>query len=166
MKKIYLIRHAKSSWDNPELRDFDRPLAKKGIKAAKKMGKYILDTGINPDLVLCSPAARTRQTLDILNKQAKLEKELRYLDFIYSSDETDLLQYIQKQLNSEGSVMIVGHNPTMIMLTEIISGQEFPYKKFSTGSMAVLKLDIDNWIDIVGAKGELQSFIRAKDLKD
>ena len=111
MKRLYLLRHAKSSWDDPTLADHDRPLAPRGRRAAKVMAEHLGRKGIAPELVLCSPSRRTRQTLKrlvpALGKSADVQIEFP----LYAAPEADLLEVLHEVPDEVESVMLIGHNP-------------------------------------------------------
>jgi phosphohistidine phosphatase len=147
--RLYLLRHAKSSWDEPGLADHDRPLAPRGRRAAKAMGRYLREQGIEPDLILCSSATRARQTLERLGLPgARIEPGL------YGADAATLRRFIPKA----ASAMLIGHNPGIHDLAVSLarSGPRVPElaAKFPTGALATLELDT----------GELIDFVRPRDL--
>ncbi len=111
MKRLYLLRHAKSSWDDQTVADHDRPLAPRGRRAAKVMAKHLRRKEISPELVLCSPSTRTRQTLKRLapglgkNADVQIEPEL------YAAPARDLLEVLHKLPDEVESVMLIGRDP-------------------------------------------------------
>ena len=122
MKTIYLVRHAKSSWDNPRLSDFERPLNKRGKRDAPFMGKQLNEMEINPDLIISSPAKRTKKTaMNIAEKIRYPKKRIVYKDEIYEASEKTLLDVIKKLDNKLDSVMIFAHNPGLTQLNNFIS---------------------------------------------
>jgi phosphohistidine phosphatase len=147
--RLYLLRHAKSSWDEPGLADHDRPLARRGERAADAMGRYLREHGIEPEVILCSTATRTRQTLERLGlPDARIEPEL------YGADAATLRALIP----DASSVMLIGHNPGMqdLALSLARSGAKLGElaEKFPTGALATIELDT----------GELVDFVRPRDL--
>jgi phosphohistidine phosphatase len=147
--RLYLLRHAKSSWDEPGLADHDRPLARRGKRAADAMGRYMREHGIEPEVVLCSSATRTRQTLERLGlPDARIEPEL------YGADAATLRALIP----DASSAMLIGHNPGMqdLALSLARSGAKLGElaEKFPTGALATIELDT----------GELVDFVRPRDL--
>lgn len=122
MKTIYLVRHAKSSWDNPRLSDFNRPLNKRGKRDAPIMGKKLNEMEIKPDLILSSPAKRTKKTaIDIAEKISYPKKKIVLKDDIYDASEKTLLDLIKKLDDKLESVMIFAHNPGLTQLNNFIS---------------------------------------------
>ena len=117
MKQIYILRHAKSSWDNTNLSDFDRPLSKRGINDAVKLGKFILANKIRVSNVICSNARRTKDTFDLISKDLdfSIEKVI-YTDGLYYGEPYKIIEMIKNLDEKDLSVLIVGHNPTLHML--------------------------------------------------
>ena len=113
MKTVTLFRHAKSGWKNsPEIGDLDRPLAKRGVEASRKMGRVIRDHGLHPDLVLCSPSVRTRQTLSLAEAEAwDTQPKIAFEDSLYHGDAQTTMKLIKSLPEDIAHVMIVGHNP-------------------------------------------------------
>ena len=112
MKTLLLMRHAKSSWDNPGLRDFDRPLNERGLKAAPLMGRYLRAQGIAPDLIVSSPAQRAQQTAQLVKEAARCAAPIRYEAAIYDANLNALLKVLQALDKTTKTVLLVGHNPS------------------------------------------------------
>ena len=113
MSRLYLLRHAKSSWKDASLDDHDRPLAPRGKRASKAIGRYLRDRDVTPELVLCSSAKRARQTLERLGPaglDARIEPEL------YGAGANTLLARLREVPDEVASVMLIGHNPGMQQL--------------------------------------------------
>jgi phosphohistidine phosphatase len=147
--RLYLLRHAKSSWDEPGLADHDRPLAPRGRRAAKAMGRYLQEHEIEPDVIVCSSATRARQTLERLGLAgARIEPGL------YGADAATLRAFIPET----ASVMLIGHNPGMhdvaVSLARSGPGLAELAAKFPTGALVTIELDT----------GELIDFVRPRDL--
>lgn len=169
MGTLLLLRHAKSSWDDPGLADYDRPLAKRGRKAAPLIGAEIARLGLRPDLILCSSAARTRETLAlVLPALGAPPPEIVFDDAIYMATPTVLLGLLGKLPTGAGgpnTVMVVGHNPGLEELAELLVGggndaaQEQMAEKFPTGALAVFTFPGDTWRDIAPGAGTLAHFI-------
>lgn len=113
MRTLFLIRHAKSSWDNPGLRDFNRPLNERGLREAPLMAQLLASRGIHPDLLVSSPAKRALTTALFFAEQFGIadEQVLREQD-IYEAAPADILQIISQLPDSAGMVCLFGHNPT------------------------------------------------------
>ena len=167
MKRLYLLRHAKSSWDDPTLADDERPLAPRGRRAAKVMAKHLGREGIAPALVLCSPSTRTRQTLTRiapgLGKNAEVQIEPR----LYAASAPVLLAVLHEVPDEVESVMLIGHNPGIqdLALSLASSGSERTRvrSKFPTAALATLELKA-TWRELEPGSAELVSFVKPKEL--
>jgi phosphohistidine phosphatase len=162
MKTLYLLRHAKSSWGDPTLSDFDRPLNKRGLKAAQLMGNHMRKQKIRPDLVLSSPAKRNRQTLETLLEHARLEPKTRFDERLYAAGSTDLLNVLRKADDRAESVLVVAHNPGLQDLLEVLTGK---LETMPTAALARIQLDLDSWSEIRERAGRLDWVLRPKELK-
>ena len=161
MKALYLLRHAKSSWDDPAVRDHDRPLAGRGRKAGAAMARFMAENGIAPRLVLCSTAKRTRQTLALLDDAIEPD-EVRYEDDLYGASATELLERLRAVPDSVESVLVIGHNPGIQSLAlQLADKRDDMAQKFPTGALAVLRFD-GSWSELEAA--ELARFVRPRDL--
>lgn len=171
MKTLYLLRHAKSSWSDPTLADFDRPLKGRGRRAAKAMGAYLAECKICPDLILCSGSERTRQTLDLVLKAMGKKVPHEFDDTLYHGAPSGLLRVVHAQDDGLGSLMLVGHNPGMEQLAWMLSGEaderslDTMRVKFPTGALAVLTSDVERWSDLKRGGARLESFVRPVDLE-
>jgi phosphohistidine phosphatase len=170
MKTLYLLRHAKSSWKDDGLEDFDRPLSKRGRAAAKAMGEYMARHQIAPAQVLCSPAKRTRETLERLQDGIGPAVPVRFEKAIYMADSPTLLRRLRRLNDSLPSAMLVGHNPGLEQLALVLAAEQDdePRRqlqlKFPTGSLAVIETDVDRWSDLKPGCGRITAFVRARDL--
>ncbi len=167
MKRLYLLRHAKSSWDDPTLADRDRPLAPRGRRAAKVMAKHLGRKGISPELVLCSPSTRTRQTLKRLTPGLGKKADVQIEPELYAAPARDLLEVLRKVPDEVESVMLIGHNPGIqdLALSLASAGSEIPRlrSKFPTAALATLELD-GTWRELAPGSAELVSMVRPKEL--
>ena len=111
MLTLSLLRHAKSSWSNPTLPDRDRPLATRGVTDAPLMGKAMAERGIDPELVLCSSARRTRDTLALVLPELRVEPKVIYEDALYHAAPEAMLEMLHAVQPGANRVMLVGHNP-------------------------------------------------------
>jgi phosphohistidine phosphatase len=169
MLTLLLLRHAKSSWEIPALADYDRPLAKRGQKAAPRMGAEIAMLELRPDLVLCSGAARTRETLAlVMPALGSPSPEVVYDDAIYMATPASLLKQLRGLADRPGgptTVMIVGHNPGLEELADLLIGSgdaeahRLLQDKFPTCALAVVNFDTERWSDIAPSAGSLARFI-------
>ena len=171
MRHLYLLRHAKSSWDQPGLADHERPLAERGEQAVGVLARYVEQHEIDPDLILCSSSVRTRQTLQgvLPTHGAMIEHDL----FFAGHDR--LLERLRQVDPELGSVMIVGHNPALQVLTLKLAGGEStdrPTKaeglddirrKLPTGSLVTLSFE-GAWSELAPGTAELVDYARPKAL--
>jgi phosphohistidine phosphatase len=162
MKTLLLLRHAKSSWKDQGLADFERPLNDRGRKASELIGNFIAKENVTIDLVISSPAVRARQTIDLVLRAAKRAPELRFDQRVYEASPTRLLEITSQIEDDRESVLLVGHNPGMEELLALLVGVE---QHMPTASLAKVVLSSKKWDKIVAEKGVLESFVRAKDLK-
>lgn len=167
-RRLYLLRHAKSSWDDPEQRDFDRPLAKRGRRAATAMGKLLQRHGPQPDLVLCSPAARARETWERVAAELRTVPPIRLLRSLYMASPSRLLERIRAVEEPVETLLLVGHNPGMENLAALLSGPGSDRKalerlsaKFPTTALAGFDLDAP-WSAVGSSSGRLVEFITPK----
>jgi phosphohistidine phosphatase len=164
MKILLLLRHAKSSWKDERLGDFDRPLNERGKKAAQAIGRYIRKQKMMPDLVLSSPAVRARETTGIITTTAKLTAEIRYDQRIYEADPLRLVHIISQIEDNFGSVLLVGHNPGIEELLGLLTGAS---QHMPTGALAKIRLEgADDWSEISQAKAILELTIKPKDITE
>ncbi len=160
MKELLLLRHAKSSWKQPDLEDFYRPLKQKGINDASIIGEYIKQIDLIPQYIVCSDSVRTKDTLDIILKKINFKNNIKfsYNHSLYEASVDDILKVISQIDNEFNRVMIVGHNPGMEDTVLKLTQKPFPFPKFSTCGLALLELNIDNWKDIKNSKAILKLF--------
>ena len=170
MLTLSLLRHAKSSWEDGSLEDFDRPLAKRGESAAPRMGAFMAEHGLAPQLILCSPAVRTRQTLDLVVPHLPGQPTVVYQDDFYLAAPSVLLARLRKVGGKIGHVMVVGHNPGMqgLALEFAADGETEERRalavKFPTAGLAVIRFRSREWAKIGPGKGRLEVFMTPKTL--
>jgi len=162
MKTLFLLRHAKSSWKDQTLADFERPLNDRGRKAAELIGNFIAKQNVTIDLVISSPAVRARQTIELVLKAAKRSPELRFDQRVYEASPTRLLEITSQIEDDRKSVLLVGHNPGMEELLGLLVGVEM---HMPTASLAKVVLGSKKWDKILAETGVLESFVRARELK-
>jgi phosphohistidine phosphatase len=166
MKRLLLIRHAKSSWDDPALSDHDRPLAPRGRRAAERMRAHLEGGDLRPGLVLCSSSKRTRETLDIL-APAFADAERSIEEELYGADRTELLERLHEVPDDIRTVALIGHNPGVQDLALKLAGEGTDMdrirEKFPTGALAVLGFD-GPWPGLGGGTARLLSFVAPRDL--
>lgn len=160
MKTIYILRHAKSSWSDTDLADFDRPLNDRGRQAAPFMGKLMAEKGYYPSIVLSSPAVRARQTAELVKDHSGMTAEILLEDRIYEASPQALRQVVSELDDAHDSALVVGHNPGMEGFIRYLSGAIEP---MPTTALAVIKLKIDSWDAIGAGCGTLLTVYRPKD---
>jgi phosphohistidine phosphatase len=172
MLTLSLLRHAKSAWDDPTLGDHDRPLAPRGEKAAPAMGRFIATHDLVPELVLCSTAMRTRQTIALaLLEMPRKPSDILYEDDVYLATPTALRARLAQVDDTVRHIMIVGHNPGLHALALELTGTGARRavidmaRKFSTAALAVIDFhDAEQWSGIRPAAGALRLFVTPRDL--
>ena len=168
MLTLSLLRHAKSSWDDAGLEDFDRPLAKRGESAAPRMGAFMAEHGLAPQLILCSPAVRTRQTLDLVLRHLSGHPTVVYQDDFYLAAPSVMLTRLRKVGGKTSHVMVVGHNPGMQGLAVALAGEgetrvlQALAAKFPTAGLAVIRFKARSWAKVGHGTGRLESFTTPK----
>jgi phosphohistidine phosphatase len=163
MKTLLLLRHAKSSWDNPSLRDFERPLNERGLKAAPLMGRFMSRRGLRPDLVISSPAERARATASLVLEAARLAPPVRFDARVYEAPGRRLLEVVSGAEEPASTLLLVGHNPGMEELIELLTGET---RRVPTAALARVALDTDTWADLSEGAGRLEELVKPKELKD
>jgi phosphohistidine phosphatase len=156
MKKLYVIRHAKSSWDNTNLPDFDRPLNDRGKRDAPRMGKRLKEKSITPELMLSSPAKRALSTCKRIAEALGFPKEKIKADrTLYHADEEDILSVIRTVSDKYNTVFLFGHNPGITDFVNALSRDEaMNIDNVPTCGVVAFSLDIESWqrIDFGKAK--------------
>ncbi|HYV82108.1 MAG TPA: histidine phosphatase family protein [Pyrinomonadaceae bacterium] len=161
MLTLYLLRHAKSSWDDASQKDFERPLNNRGRKACEVIGEVVEEKGIDFDLVLVSTALRTRQTIELVKERAKLRSEVRYDERIYEATVSQLLEVISQVDNDRKSVLLVGHNPGLEGLLTLLTGEDV---RVTTANLAKIKIKATKWSASLANKGTLDWIVRPKEM--
>lgn len=168
-KRLLLLRHAKSTWADG-LRDFDRPLNARGLEAARRLGLHLKSQGGAPDLILCSPARRTRETLDRLSAITGWTTPILHEDRLYAANVPHLLERLVMLEGRHGSVLLVGHNPALAELA-LLLGRRGPIdlrqrlaERYPTGGLAEIDFGAVRWRDIASADGRLISFVTPRRL--
>ena len=161
MKRLTILRHAKSSWDDPGLDDFNRPLNERGWKAARRMGRELEERGLKFDLVLSSTAARARETIDGVQESYDFAAPIAFEPRLYLATETALLEILGALDEKVKAPLIVGHNPGLELL---IAGLTRVERKFPTGALAVIDLPARRWAEVEPGSGEIVELILPKEL--
>jgi phosphohistidine phosphatase len=170
MKELLLLRHAKSSWDDPDLDDFDRPLAPRGLDAAPLIGKAIAARGWLPQTALVSPSLRTRETWKLVSAQSPRFVQPTFRDTLYEASAGQLLAEVRHASEEITSLLLLGHNPGIQDFATLIAGESSDStalqqlrKKFPTAGLARLEFD-GKWDELRAGAARLSHFLRPKDL--
>lgn len=172
MLTLSLLRHAKSDWSTRGQKDFDRPLAQRGLDAAPRMGAYMAANGIAPALVLCSTAVRARQTLDLVLPCLAPQPEVVHVDKLYLASPNIMLAQLRMRAGAARHVMMVGHDPGMHDLAVSLAGTGDPadlgalHAKFPTAALAVLAFEVEGWDEVAPGRGRLVRFVMPKRLPE
>lgn len=174
MKRLVILRHAKTEAAGGLKRDIDRVLVERGRRDAAAMAQHFVLRGHACDLVLCSTAARTRETLAIFAPIACSGVPVAYREDLYLAEAPDIISIIRSVDDTHGAVMVVGHNPgleelALTMCTAALSIEEEARhrrmrEKFATTSLAVIRFDAGRWQDLRPGSGLLEDFMRPRDL--
>lgn len=162
MKTLLLMRHAKSSWDNPKLADHERPLNNRGKNDAPKMGEHLNQEDLIPDVILCSSAKRARQTVEGVLETLSFDGEVKIIDDLYHSGPRTYLELLSGLSEDIERAMLVGHNPEMDYFLEYVCDV---YEHMTTANIAVIEFTVDGWRELVdGIEGKLVDLWRPKEI--
>ncbi|RWB75272.1 MAG: histidine phosphatase family protein [Mesorhizobium sp.] len=168
MKQLLILRHAKSSWDDPALADFDRPLAPRGLKTAPLMGRELARRGWLPDLALVSPALRARDTWRLVAQELSGHTPAQFAEELYEAAAGTILARVRQAKAT--NLLVIGHNPGLQQFVLRLAGagsDESVFKKteakFPTAALARFTLDGD-WADLSFGSARLTHCLRPKDL--
>jgi phosphohistidine phosphatase len=165
-----VLRHAKSSWDQPDLDDFSRPLNERGIAAAFRIGEEMRKRGLHFDFALASSATRVRETLQRLSEGSGEAISAQFDDGLYMAGGATLLGLLRDLPRPAEDALIVGHNPGLQQLILLLSQPDAQglrnrvAAKFPTAALAVVKLDADDWPDIAPGCGTIEQLILSREL--
>jgi phosphohistidine phosphatase len=167
VKRLFLLRHAKSSWDDPGLADHDRPLAPRGKRAAKVIAEHLREERIAPDLVLCSSSRRTRETLDRIASALGDEVRVEIERELYAASADRLLERLRALDDDVESVMLIGHNPGIEQLALSLAGDGEKLadvrRKYPTAALATLEFK-GRWSELQPGTARLADFVKPKQL--
>lgn len=170
IKQLLLLRHAKSSWDDPALADFDRPLAGRGLKAAALVGRALAKRGWLPDLALVSPALRTRDTWRLVSADWKARVPTEFVLALYEASAADILAKLRQADAAAGTLLVVGHHPGLEEFARRLAGVGSDAaalrtleEKFPTAALARFAVDGD-WAGLAFGAARLTHCLRAKEM--
>jgi phosphohistidine phosphatase len=165
MKTLLLLRHAKSSWKDTSLSDFERPLNRRGRRAAALIGRFLKRKNVQPNFILSSPAVRARSTIEIALEVAQLNAELRYDERLYLASAADLLTIIRQFEDQCETIMLVGHNSGTEDLLHRLTGVQ---GVMPTAALAKIVIDVNKWSEVLiklsGGRAELEWLVKPKEL--
>lgn len=170
MKRLVLVRHAKSSWSDPELEDFDRPLNERGRLSAPVTGAWLSEKGVHPDHVALSPAKRCVETWDRIRIQLDEAPEPRLEDALYMADPDTMLKVLRQAPPEAGTVVMIGHQPGISSFARKLANGSVPascaraFRKFPTGAAALLEFDQEGWDGTGYGKAVFRCFASPKEL--
>ena len=163
MKTLILFRHGKSDWDAEYGRDHDRPLAERGKKGARKMGRFLATAGLTPDHALTSSAVRTRQTLAVAAEHGGWTGDATVTDALYEASVEEVIREIHNAPEAASTLVVVGHEPTTsAVISHLVGGGRVTVK---TATMACIQIDVASWRDVSAGRGSLLWLLSPGDLK-
>lgn len=167
------MRHAKSSWSDPDLDDHDRPLKDRGIAASRRMAKWMEQHGEVPDFVLTSTARRAKDTWGLISDTLSLDVPTAEISDIYLAGPDAMLQAIRTRVpKGVKKVLLIGHQPGMSSFARQLANgsaresRARAYKRFPTAALAVIRYEVDDWSDLEFGKGNFCEFAVPKELVD
>jgi phosphohistidine phosphatase len=165
MRRLMLLRHAKSDWSKPGQRDHDRALASRGRESAPRIGKYMATHDLVPELVVCSTAVRARETWELVVRELAAKPTLVHDERIYQNRPDTLLQVIHETGADVHVLLLVGHNPSFPALAELLAAtgdtesRQRLREKFPTAGLAVIDFAVDAWDRVHPRSGRLDRMI-------
>lgn len=165
MKSLLLLRHAKSNWDDSGIPDHDRPLKKRGRKAAQRMGRLLKEIDLIPQFVLCSTAVRARETLRLVLKSSWFLPAVEHMESLYHCLPETFISVLSQLDEPHDRVMVVGHNPGLEQFLEQLTGIGPSTHSFPTAALAEIEIQLDFWKNFdESTRGRLVRFWRPKEL--
>jgi len=159
MKRLLIMRHAKSSWEKPELADIDRPLNDRGLRAAPFMGGLLRRLDLIPDCIVSSPAKRAIETAKLVRQAGGFDPQPQPDERVYEASANMLRQVVSETHPICSTALLVGHNPGMEGFIRYLTGQT---ESMPTGAVAFIELDIDEWSKVDEGVGHLRKLYRPK----
>ncbi len=168
--QLLILRHAKAESNRPGSRDFDRALDARGLHDASAIGRELKNRGQGPELALCSPALRTRQTLALANAMLGIDWNQRFVDKLYEADLNDVFDCIHKFGANASPLLVVGHNPVLQHFALAIAspktdhGIEMIASKFPTAALAAFEVPISDWSELGPNTARLDAYLPPREL--
>jgi phosphohistidine phosphatase len=163
MRTLYLLRHAKSSWKDASLADFERPLKGRGRDAAEQMGRFLATKKVTVGALISSPSVRTRQTIDIVLRHVELGAEPQFDQRIYEASLSALVQVLSEIPDDTKAAMLVGHNPGMEEMLAFLTRES---RHMPTCALAKISIAGSSWKEAQRGAGKLEWFVTPKDIED
>jgi len=161
MRKLALLRHAKSSWDHSDQNDYDRPLNKRGFHDAPRMGRRMAEAGIKPATIVSSSALRAHTTAELVAKELGIDSDaIRFTEALYHAPASEMLAVLDKLAPNDREVVCVGHNPGITALANRIA--DVPIDNLPTAGCFYVEADINHWQDLANGAGKLIFFATLK----
>ena len=162
MLRLLLLRHAKSDWNHPGLRDHDRPLAPRGLRNAPRMGRYLRDHGLVPAAALVSTARRARETAALTLEAAGAAPDaLRLVPDLYGSSRDEIVEIVSEEGGNASPLLVVAHNPGM---EDLVARFGARYEHFPTAALAVVSVAAPDWSGLLPAAATLEALIRPREV--
>src|SRR5262249_36255902 len=162
MRRLLLLRHAKSSWSDPGTSDHERPLSRRGQEAAPRVGAYLNRHKLTPDSVLCSTALRTRETWELVAGELASTPPMSYVERLYDAAPRAILDVLRHAEPGTKSLLVVGHNPglqevaTSLIASGDLDDRERLREKLPTGGLVVIDFPISDWSKLHARSGRLE----------
>jgi phosphohistidine phosphatase len=172
MRRLMLLRHAKSDRSSPGAIDRDRPLAQRGEDNAPRIGAYMARHGLAPDRALCSTARRTRETWKLVASAFEKSPPVTFEDRLYDASAKTILDLVRSTGKEVHALVVIGHNPglqdlaTMLIATGDVEAREHLREKLPTSGLAVIDFAYDDWQELHRASGRLDRFVTPRSLGD
>jgi phosphohistidine phosphatase len=163
MRTLLIMRHAKSSWDDCDLSDFERPLNSSGLQTAQFMGNLLYKYDLQPNYIISSSAKRAKQTAVLIKASAEIENPIEFEEKVYEASPATLLNVAFGISEKYKSVLLIGHNPGIESFVRFLTGEK---QLMSSGSIAIINLNIEMWSDINENCGELDVILRPEDVAE
>lgn len=169
MRRLGLLRHAKSSWEDPRLADFDRPLKKRGVRAARRMGEELSRAGVAFDAVFASPARRVVETISCFEQGYGEPLGARFEPRLYESSPVSLWQAMQSASDEAKRLLIVAHQPALQTFAALLCSKEQPLygpltDNFPTAAFVLIEFDSDRWAEIEPGTGRILLLLKPREL--
>lgn len=162
IRRLILTRHAKSAWDDPAMKDHDRPLNERGRRSARRLGDWLASRGYDPEEVLCSPARRTVETWECASDAVfETRPELRLETALYQTSPDKMMDVLKTA--TLPTVMMIGHNPAIAEFAAMLPARPVvdpDFRSFPTAATLVIDFQADGWTDIQAAQGDVRDFVR------